>query len=615
MNQTAYLLPAACFFPMLAALIIYCIGRKDKSIRNASADIAAALELFLLFTILTHTSRGTELKNALPRILCGIRLEADGFRALYACIAGFMWLCTTVFSAEYLAHYKNRNRYYFFAFLTFGATVGVFLSGDLLTTFVFFEIISFTSYVMVIHDEAPSAMRAGQTYLAVAVLGGMVMLMGLLLLNGLTGTLEISELTAACAAIPPERKSRLYTAGALILFGFGAKAGMFPMHIWLPKAHPAAPAPASALLSGVLTKAGVFGILILSCRVFPYDKAWGSAILVLAVFTMFTGALIAVFSVNLKRTLACSSVSQIGFILTGIAMQSLLGEENALAVWGTVLHMVNHSLFKLVLFLSAGAIYMKCHQLDLNKIRGYGRKKPLLMIIFLSAALGIAGFPLFSGYISKTLLHESIVEYTEILAEHGCGVLIMKGIEWIFLLSGGLTAAYMTKLFVAVFVEKNADSALQEQHDSIRPPMKILSAMAIGLPALLFPIFGSFPDATMVRFAELAQGFMNGTSPAHAIHWFSLFNLKGAAISLGIGAVVYLGFIRTVLIGKTDDGTSGYIDIWPEKLDIEDAAYRTLSSLLAKGSVAFSNAVATLPDRIISVIGKTLLRPLPVPKK
>ena len=126
---------------------------------------------------------------------------------------------------------------------------------------------------------------------------------------------------------------------------------------------------------------------------------------------MFGGALLAVFSVDLKRTLACSSMSQIGFILVGVGMQGLLGEENLPAVHGTLLHMVNHSLIKLVLFMAAGVVFMNVHALDLNEIRGFGRKKPLLKSVFLAGALAIGGIPLFSGYISKTLLHESILEY------------------------------------------------------------------------------------------------------------------------------------------------------------------------------------------------------------
>ena len=246
-----------------------------------------------------------------------------------------------------------------------------------------------------------------------------------------------------------------------MLFGFGAKAGAFPLHIWLPKAHPVAPAPASALLSGILTKAGMFGILILTGYIFLGESSWGSLILILGVCTMVLGALLALFSIDLKRTLACSSVSQIGFILVGVGMSGLLSGENVLAVRGSLLHMINHSLIKLVLFMAAGVVYMNVHKLNLNEIRGFGRKKPLLHLIFLMGALGIGGMPLWNGYVSKTLIHESIVEFTELVREGAVSgifnVAAMKGIEWAFLISGGLTAAYMTKLYVAVFIEKNSD--------------------------------------------------------------------------------------------------------------------------------------------------------------
>ena len=131
-------------------------------------------------------------------------------------------------------------------------------------------------------------------------------------------------------------------SGILVLTGFAAKAGMFPLHIWLPEAHPAAPAPASALLSCILTKSGVFGVIMLSCGMFLHNADWGMMILILGVITMVLGAVLAVFSINLKRTLACSSLSQIGFITVAIGMQCLLGEHNTLAAQGTMLHILNH---------------------------------------------------------------------------------------------------------------------------------------------------------------------------------------------------------------------------------------------------------------------------------
>lgn len=594
------LLILAVFFPMLSALLAYLIGRKSKKARDIAADVCAAMEFALLVLLFCRAASGREMHAALPRVLSGLRLESDGFRALYALIAGFMWLMTTVFSRQYLSHYRNRNRYYFFTLLTFGATVGVFLSADLLTTFIFFEIMSFTSYVMVVHDENTAALRAGQTYLAVAILGGMVMLMGLFLLYRLIGTLKIGALREACAALDTDQRPTLYLSGALILFGFGAKAGMYPLHIWLPKAHPAAPAPASALLSGILTKAGVFGVLVLSCRVFLHDAAWGTALLALGVITMFTGAMLAVFSVNLKRTLACSSVSQIGFILVGVGMQCLLKEENALAVWGTELHMVNHSLLKLTLFMAAGAVYMNLHKLDLNDIRGFGRGKPLLTGIFLCGALGLAGVPLFNGYISKTLLHEGIVEYIGVLSEAGESVAVMKAVEWIFLISGGLTAAYMTKLFCTIFLEKNADAALQKRYDSLNGRyMNRQSAFALGLSALTLPMLGFFPSVFMRGMAKLGQDFMNGEAPAYAIRWFSLTNLKGSAISLLIGAVVYFLLIRPLLMRDDGKGHRIYVDRWPSFVDMEEKLYRPLCALLARAAVWFSSFFAWLGDAFL----------------
>jgi hydrogenase-4 component B len=155
----------------------------------------------------------------------------------------------------------------------------------------------------------------------------------------------------------------------------------------------------------------------------------------------------------------------------------------------------------------------------------------------------------------------------------------------------------MTKLFVSIFVEKNADSGVQAKFDALNGRyMNLSSAVALGLPALFLPVMGSFPSATMQRMAEFGQEFMHGESPAHAIHWFSLTNLKGAAISLAIGAAVYFGFIRTVLLRKQSDGSTYYVNLWPAWLDIEDAIYRPLASLLAKISVAFSSAVAWLGD-------------------
>ncbi|MEZ3503080.1 MAG: complex I subunit 5 family protein [Lachnospiraceae bacterium] len=582
------------WFPFAAAFLCYLVGLRQKKVRDRLLQLSVITEMGLVVWAVLSWLRLGELTFIWEGFcMQGIYLKMDGFRVLYGCIAAFMWMMTGIFSREYFAHYRNRNRYYFFYLLTLGATLGVFLSGDFYTTFIFFELMSLTSYVWVVHDEKPAAMKAGEIYLAIAIIGGLVMLMGLFLLYDAAGTLRMSELYTAVAAVSAQKQTQLYAAGLCMLFGFGAKAGMFPLHIWLPKAHPVAPAPASALLSGILTKTGVFGVLAVCTEIFRYDPQWGKLVLYLGVITMFGGALLAVFSIDLKRTLACSSMSQIGFILVGAGMLELLGEENALAVRGTILHMVNHSIIKLVLFMAAGVVYMNLHQLDLNDIRGFGRRKPFLKGVFLMGALSIGGIPGWSGYVSKTLLHESIVEYTEELAVHGEPLLWIHAIEWLFLFTGGMTIAYMTKLFIAVFVEEHP--VRQKEFDEKKYYMNGESIFALLTPAVLLVLMGFFPYLTMNRIADQARGFLHGAAPVHAVHYFSLGNLKGAVISLAIGALVYFGFIRKFLIGKNDDQERVYLNVWPDWMDIEDLIYRPV---LQKAAVTIVAGLSRIIDQM-----------------
>ncbi|MDE6740218.1 MAG: sodium:proton antiporter, partial [Lachnospiraceae bacterium] len=556
-------------------------------------------------------------------------------------VAAFMWFMSTLFSKEYLAHYRNRNRYYLFLLLTLGATEGVFLSADFFTTFIFFEIMSFTSYVWVAHDENKEALRAAATYLAVAVIGGLVMLMGIFLLYDVTGTLFFNDLTGAYTiygllSSQYTTPIQLRIAGLCLLFGFGAKAGAFPLHIWLPKAHPVAPAPASALLSGILTKAGMYGILILTAYIFLGDTAWGCLILIAGVCTMVIGAVLALFSIDLKRTLACSSVSQIGFILVGVGMSGLLTSEgeNLLAVRGSMLHMVNHSLIKLALFMAAGVVYMNVHKLDLNAIRGFGRKKPLLNYIFLMGALGIGGVPLWNGYISKTLIHESIVEYTDLIRTGQISGILSAGtlhaIEWAFLISGGLTVAYMTKLYVAIFVEKNIDAKVQADYDALKGKyMNKISAAALTVSATLLPIMGFLPHVVMDRLADIGQGFMlpedsivrtlvpvqeTVTEP---VAYFSLTNLQGALISLVIGLFVYFVVVRLWMMKpgvRKKKAVREYVNRWYQYLDLENLIYRPiLLKILPFLFGVICRMLDSLVDGIVVFLRKTVYRDSKLP--
>lgn len=580
------LLLIAAFLPIVCAPLCWAVGRKNGRRAIAAMVAVTGAELALLLGIALACFNCTFTLDGFVGM--GLRMKADGFRALYACVACVMWLVTSIFSRDYLKDDHAPGRYALFTLLTQGATVGLFLSDSLFSAFVFFEVMSMASYPWVAHEEEPAAMRAAETYLYIAVIGGLVMLMGIFLLpDGMAGA-SYADLPSMLPAA-----GSLWLPTVLILFGFGAKAGAFPLHIWLPKAHPVAPAPASALLSGMLTKAGVLGMLVLTLYVMRGNTAFGGLIFRLGVITMFLGALLAIFSTNLKRTLACSSLSQIGFIMIGVGTQGLCACENGLAAFGTIQHMVNHSLFKLALFLCAGAVAMNAHALSLDDVRGFGRSKPALHIAFLLPALGISGVPLFSGYISKSLLHEGMLEMIAELRHKGLNALPYQIAEWVFIISGGMTLCYMTKLYICLFWQKHPTR--QAEFDAMTHYMSVPSAIALVGVACIVPVLGLFPQVFMTGLGRLAQPFFAAADPAHMpIAYFSAENLIGAAKSIVIGVALFF-LQRRFVMGRDRKGNRCYPERWPKWLDLEDGIYRPLLRLL----VAVGYAVAWVLDKLM----------------
>jgi len=559
------LIAAIVFLPFAGAAAAAAFGRRSGRARDISA---CALTALILFLSLFLPAAGTSL--VIPDVFAsGLHFSSDGFRNVWAIVSAVMWFGTTLFSQEYFAEDEEEmNGYWFFVLATLGATEGVMLSADFMTTFVFFEILSFTSFTWVMHDRTTQSVRAGYTYLFIAIIGGLVLFMGLLLLQNAGIPLPFVPFGDGLAARGVRAPSgALLAAGCCILFGFGCKAGMVPVHVWLPKAHPVAPSPASALLSGILTKVGVYGILMAAVCVLPGYAPFGWLILLLGTATMVLGAVLAIFSVNLKRTLACSSMSQIGFILTGVGMYVLLQSEgspeaSALALPGLLLHMLNHSMIKLTLFLAAGVSAMREHTLTLDDLRGFGRKKRTLAVSFALGALGISGVPLFGGYLSKTLLHESIVAGAETMASFAP---LLRTIEVFFLVSGGCTFAYMLKLFICLFIEKNASADRQARYDADPRGMSRLSTAVVFGSACTMVVLGV--PQTVFYLAS----YMTGDASILNFKPFSFGNLKGSLISLAIGASIYLLIVRRKTVR---DGH--YVNYWPAGWDLEERVYRPM---------------------------------------
>lgn len=460
----------------------------------------------------------------------GVGFVTTPFALVYAVVATGCWTVSIAVSRDYFLHEpKHLSRYYAALFLALGGTLGVFFADDLFTLVVFFEIMSLSSYLWVVHTQKKDAIYASEIYLGFGIAGGLCILYGIFGLSGLSDTLRISQLSTVFADGYDQGKA-VWSCFFLFL-GFGAKAGVFFIHDWMPTTYTASPAPASGLLSGILSKCGVYGILVVVVKIIPEVHSFASLILFLSVLNMLIGAGAAVLSGNLKRTLAFSSVSQMGFIFWGIAFISLLENHNTLAVYGTVFHMINHSLLKTLLFSISGIIFIRTGTLELEELRGYGRGKPWLQGLFLVGGLTIGGVPLFSGYISKTLLHEAVVEYVHYYPYATGGMFYLY--EWAFLLAGGCTVAYMLKLYTCLFVAKPVKDWGTEAYASKK------TLLALSAVALCLPILGMTANQSFAWIGAYTAPFFD-VHPVDEVHYFAWVNLKGGLTSLAIGVVLFL---------------------------------------------------------------------------
>lgn len=270
--------------------------------------------------------------------------------------------------------------------------------------------------------------------------------------------------------------------------------------------------------------------------------------------------------------------------------------------------------------MAAGVVFMNIHALDLNEIRGFGRKKPLLHFSFLMGALGIGGAPLWNGYVSKTLIHESILEYIELLKEGSLQTAwfsagFMKAVEWAFLISGGMTIAYMLKLYICIFIEKNEDAGKQQKYDEMsKSYMTLQSRIAMLLSGIILPIMGFFPQIVMNKMADLGQDIFRLMTEIENVKYFSLANLKGGFVSIVIGIVLYFGVIRTLFMKKKESGKKAYVDFWPQWLDLENLVYRPLLlTILPFVFGVFCRILDSLVDGIVVLLRKTIYKDSPLP--
>lgn len=402
----------------------------------------------------------------------------DEMSVLFAVVTLIIFLGAGFFSFEYMKHEQKEKRYYGFYLIVFGVLNALCFAGNLVTFYLFFEMLTLSSMPLVLHTGSKEAIMAGLKYLFYSLCGAYMALFGLYFVSQNSDSLTFTPggvLNESAASHP----GLLLVVAMIMILGFSVKAGMFPMHAWLPTAHPVAPAPASAVLSAVIVKGGVLAILRVVYYIFGSSFLNGTWVqrtwLVLTLVTVFMGSMLAYREPALKKRLAYSTVSQLSYILFGIAVMETQ------SITGSLLHVLAHGLIKAVLFLCAGAIIYTTGKTKVDELRGIGKEMPLTMWCYTIVSLGLIGIPPTGGFISKWYL--AVGSFASSIPVFG----------WLgplnLLISALLTAGYLLPLTIQGFLP-GADydyTNLKKREPSLFMTVPILIMTVLSVLIGLFP--------------------------------------------------------------------------------------------------------------------------------
>ena len=387
---------------LLTGLFIFLLGEEQHRTRTALNMAGAVVKLALVGFMVWGVFHEHAYETRLP-LLPGMDLvlRADALSMLFVTLSAVLWLVTTVYAVGYLEGSPNRSRFFGFFSLCVTSTMGISLAGNLFTFFIFYEMLTITTYPLVVHRGTQKALEAGMTYVKYTLAGGAVLLIGVVWLHVLGGPVEFTQ-RGAVSHLAAEHRASLIVIFALLIAGLGVKSALVPLHGWLPKAM-VAPAPVSALLHAVaVVKAGAFGIVRVVYNVYGIDLASELGVLTplaaIAAFTIIYGSLRALAQDELKKRLAYSTISQISYIILGVAVFGPLSTIAGLA------HLVHQGIMKITLFLCAGNFAETLGIHSIREMDGVGRRMPGTMAAFTIAAFGMIGAPPMAGFITKWYL-------------------------------------------------------------------------------------------------------------------------------------------------------------------------------------------------------------------
>ena len=392
--------------PLAVASVLPLVGRWSK--RVLPDILANATLLFLLAYSVTVARQTVVDGHGIGPLLwfgepIAIRMALDGFSLLMLGTIALVSFCVTLFSVDYMEHYGAKANFYALLLLMIAGMNGLVLTTDLFGIYLFLEVAAVASYGLVAFGLGHDELEASFKYLMLSAVGSSFVVLGVAILFGLTGSLAMADVAKNLQTLRNPHAVGFCTA--LFLTGFGLKAAVVPFHAWLPDAHPSAPAPISAMLSGLLIKvSGVYAMTRIFLNVFGLTPAVSTVLMVLGTLSMVAGAVIALGQNDIKRMLAYSSISQIGYVLLGIGLGTPLG------IMGGLFHLVNHAVFKALLFLNSGSIERSTGTRALDRMGGLAKRMPITAATSATASLAIAGIPPLNGFWSKLIIIIALVQ-------------------------------------------------------------------------------------------------------------------------------------------------------------------------------------------------------------
>ncbi len=498
MNAVSWLPPAILLSSLVPGIAIFFLGEERHRLRTLLNLGGAALKLALIGILVWGVFNEVEYESRL-RLAPGMDLvlHADALSALFVTLSTGLWFVTTLYAVGYLEAAPHRSRFFGFFSLCVSATVGIAMAGNMLTFLFFYELLTLSTYPLVVHRGTPEALRGGRVYLTYTLVGGAVLLAGVAWLRALAGPLDFTE-TGLLASRADLDRTLLTIVFVLLVAGLGVKAALVPLHGWLPQAM-IAPAPVSALLHAVaVVKAGAFGIVRVVYDVYGVEFAAELGLLLplalAASLTIVYGSVRALFQDELKKRLAYSTVSQVSYIALGTAV---LGP---IASIGGIVHLVHQGLMKITLFFCAGNYAETLGIHHISEMRGVGRRMPWTTAAFTLGALGMIGVPPMAGFVTKWYLGSGALA-----AEQGW-------VLWVLVASGLLNAAYFLPVLYTAWFRDPLGHWHAERHFGrlethwmlLTPPLvTALLALLVGL--LAAAPYSALEWSRLIAFREHGQ--------------------------------------------------------------------------------------------------------------